>query len=497
MDPIRNTGTARPRPIGLEQHNPNPDGPEPSGVSPRSAGMSQATLALSPRRTMSGNLEVGPSSLPPRGARPAPRMLPHLNAAVPDSPQSETQRLPANMPGSARALPGLNASPSPSPRAELEGSLASNRDDAQWPDLSGLLELIAQLPEMESEVPAGLSEAIMQEQRRQLEQLLGADFLTDVEMETSLGTQLGSINGLASDLNRQQDPLGSEIHAWVHLTGEPIESAHAFDDEDDAASFARLLARLRGPASEGTSAAPEQTAAQVSSVIHAIANDAVLRAQVFSLAEDALGSCGDNLAEGFSNIRLAVDNHRMARAVEAGEVNAKQLNEWAGSLFRLSLLEGAVHRFISTQLQRSDLPQPERGALTNEPLETMVHAKVELRQLLELPKSTASEMKYSGCSVLGQSELSMLEREVKAQAEDGEVHGKFLLGHPTWRAGMRMLHAQDFKDLKTKQDDDPFFDLDVPADLEGQVEYAAKARRVEAKHAREENAMLLRLAAGG
>ncbi len=303
------------------------------------------------------------------------------------------------------------------------------------------------------------------------------------------------IDGFDADLHQQHDALGSEIQAWVRLGGKPIESVHAFNEEDNAPSFARLLARLRGREPQGTSTPPEQTAAQVSFVIQAIANNAAMRSQVFSLAEHALGSCGDNLAEGFSKILLAVDNHRMAQAVESGEVNAKQLNDWAGSLFRLSLLESAVHRFIHTQLQRSDLPTLERNALTNEPLETMVHAKVDLRQRLDLPNSTTSAMRYRRCSVLTQDQLGMLALKVEAQANDGQERDKFLLNHQTWRAGMKALHAQEFTDLKVRQDDDPFFDLDVPRDLDGQAEYAAQALRVQAKYADEENALLLHLAA--
>jgi C-terminal novel E3 ligase, LRR-interacting len=231
--------------------------------------------------------------------------------------------------------------------------------------------------------------------------------------------------------------------------------------------------------------------------MHAIASDAALRTQVFTLAEDALGTCGDNLDEGFSNIRLAVDNHRMARAVERGEVNAEQLNHWAGSLFRLSLLETAVQRFIHTELQRPDLTQRQRDALTDEPLETKAHAKVELRESLGLPSSTASAMRYSISSVLGDSELLMLEQQVKAESVDGGKRDNFLLGHPTWRAGMKALHAQKFKDFQLERDADPFHNFDVPEDLEGQANYAAEAARINAEWDQKENALLLRLAREG
>ncbi|MBW8832797.1 MAG: hypothetical protein JF606_26050 [Burkholderiales bacterium] len=373
----------------------------------------------------------------------------------------------------------------------------------QQADVFRLVDLAVQRPDLEFRIKMAAEMLVSlldntPELRQEIESLYGLSPVSDRVVTHMLHYfDDDEINGLEADLAQQHDPLGSEIQAWVHLTGKPIESVDAFDDEDNAASFARLLARLRVPDPHGTSATPEQTAAQVSFVIHAIANDADLRTQVFSLAEDALGSCGDNLAEGFSKIRLAVDNHWMARAVESGQVNAKQLNDWAGSLFRMSLLESAVHRFIDTQLQRFDLPELERNALTDEPLETMVHAKVALRQSLQLPVSTTSAMRFRRCSVLGQRELNMLAQEVRAQAADAQERGKFLLGHETWRTGMKALYAQEFTGLTKKQSKDPFYSLYPPPDLEGQAQYAEEARRFEAKCADEENALLLHLAAEG
>jgi len=516
MDPIRNTGTASPRDISPEPDDSDPHDAEPRRVRRRTTGAFEETVPLTPlRRAMSGDMEAGPSSRPPRSA------LPHMNAAPPSSPQPEMPRLAATVQESY--WPAQIESLSPLSGADLPLSVDGPDDsedllaefgisgEPQPADVFRLVEQVAQRPNLESRILCAAGDLLMMldctsELRDGIESRFGLSAASDRVITELLHlmrdfaeTDVVSdeIDGLEADLAQQRDPLGSEIQAWVQLTGEPIESAHAFDDEDNANSFARLLARLRGPGSQGTSAAPEQTAAQVSSVIKAIANDADLRTTVFSLAQDALGSCGDNLAEGFSKIRLAVDNHRMTRAVESGQVNAKQLNDWTGSLFRLSLLESVVHRFIHTQLQRPDLPELQRNALMNEPLETMVHAKVALRKSLALPKSTAAAMEFRGCSVLGQRELSMLALQVKAQAEDRQTRVKFMLSHQTWRAGMKALHAQDFKTLKLKRDNDPFFDLDVPPDLEGQAEYAAEARRVEAKYADEENALLLRLAAEG
>ena len=525
---------------------------EPRRVRPRTAGPDGGTLPLSPRRAMSGDMAAGPSSLAPRGTgspRPmlldlnasppgSPRpMLPDLNVGLPGSPHPMLLDLNASPPGSRRPmlpdlnvglpaspqLPDLNAIPPRSPRPDLlqlpglpDTVLAAFgiRGEPQAAHLFLLVDQVAQHPELELNILRAAGDLLVE--LDDMSELLDgfesryphADPVTERVIE-QLMTQIevfgdidsdqenDAIDGLEADLAQQNAPLGNEIQAWLRGTGTHIGSTHAFDDDENAPSFARMLSRLREENQEGTSATAERMATQVSSVIRAIAGDAGLRAQVFSIAETALGSCGDNLAEGFSNVLLAVRNHQMAQDVESGQVNAAQLNRWAGQQFRLSRLEDAVNRFITQQLQRPDLPAGQRNALTREPLETMVHAKVALRDRLDLPDSTVSAMRFRGCSVLGQKELHRLEQEV-AKA-DRATHDEFLLGNPTWRAGMKALHAPVFEQLGRDRDADPFFDLDVPpdTDLEGQVRYAELAREVEAKWKRLEDELLRRLGSAG
>ncbi|MFE8645921.1 NEL-type E3 ubiquitin ligase domain-containing protein [Sphingomonas sp. NCPPB 2930] len=299
------------------------------------------------------------------------------------------------------------------------------------------------------------------------------------------------------NIGPQQRPLGTEIQIWSELTGVPIDPADAFDHDENAAPFAEVLAAMRTELQMEPETS-ERTMADVSAMLHAIAADAELRSEVFSLARDALGSCRDNLDEGFSRMVLAVDNHRMVQAVRSGEVDAKRLDDWAGSLFRLSLLETAVSRHIASRLRdASSLSAQDRANLTEEPLETMVHAKVALRGLLQLPTSTVFMMQHRQYSVLGPNALESLRREVQLQAQDVGTRCNFLLGHPTWRAGIQALYPQEFQDLKSRQDEDPFYDLDLPAatDLAEQAAYAERALQVHNRHAQEERALMLRLAA--
>lgn len=69
-----------------------------------------------------------------------------------------------------------------------------------------------------------------------------------------------------------------------------------------------------------------------------------------------------------------------------------------------------------------------------------------------------------------------------------------MLGNSIWRAGMQTLHAPPFNRLALARDPDPFFDRDIPSDLEGQAAYAQAARVVEARWQQEATRSLLRLA---
>ncbi len=132
-----------------------------------------------------------------------------------------------------------------------------------------------------------------------------------------------------------------------------LNEVSAFDTEANATSFARLLARRQASA-KAEPAIDRRTVLQDGlTVIHAIAKDAELRALVFAMAEDALGTCRDKVSEGFAAIVNAVGNHRMAQDVKAGRVGQKALQKWAGQQFRLSALEKEVDAFLQRTLDKN------------------------------------------------------------------------------------------------------------------------------------------------
>ncbi|GKT15535.1 hypothetical protein AVHY2522_08460 [Acidovorax sp. SUPP2522] len=482
-------------------------------------------------------------------ALPRPPDLPDLNVALPQPPDLPDLNVALRQPPD---LPDLNNAPPSSSSSSAESSQTSDSDEEDWlsdddaaPDpltlpfvnhaelgihgtphsaqVFALLDMLEAHPERTQQVlrvsadllvelgplpelcdgleARARDEAlhpVMAEAIWQLQGLLVR--FEDEAVESEDEEEDNEHEELARDLQRQTMPLGWEIAQWLGQDHPDAAALSTFDDEPQAPAFARMLARLRDASQDGregsSSTATAQRAEQVAAVIDAVAGDPDLRAQVFLIAQTALGSCLDNVLEGFSKALLAVRNHQMVADIRSGRVDAAQFDQWAGQQFRLALLESEVTRFIHRELQRQDLgPWPKRQ-LTREPLETLMHAKQALRNRLDLPEGTVTGVQALQLSVLRQKDVNDLEKAVMQQARDPAAYGDFRMGHTTWREGMKALYSRAFAWLQHARDDDPFFDEDIPAstDLEGQVEYAIRARAVEARWQHEEDRLLRHLA---
>lgn len=376
-----------------------------------------------------------------------------------------------------------------------------------------------------------------------------------------------TFHSLDDDLALQRRPLSQQVNEWLGMAALPyLDATVSFDDEPNSSSFARLLAR-RQP--DATTSDAEALLKAGGEVISAIAMDANLRANVFAMAENALGTCHDNVTEGFSAIVTVVRNHRMAEAVRQGTIGMAELSQWARGQFRLHALEQEVHRFISQASAKNEealekntkamnwlrgylqnhtiMPvsslanalthpitlkeeldeavaaaslldphwpvllkgghmaavrhdlQSARHLLVAEPLETMLHAKVKLREALELPQDTSSALAYEGSSVLTANDLKGIEAAVRLRESDGLSLQEFLLSNETWRAGMKQLHRAEFQALNDEFDEDPFYEQDLPLDggdenVAEQMAYVAAAKSLEQRKAQAEVALLLKCA---
>lgn len=434
---------------------------------------------------------------------PSPDMQPQTAGAEEESGQGdgEIDPNPLTLPFANHAALGIHGTPHSSQVFALLDKLNAHPELA--PQVlrvsADLLVELGTLPELiEGLETRAMDTTLHPVTAGAIRQLMG--ILSDFENDDVESDDEGEDNEqeeLERDLKRQTMPLGWEVAQWLGQDHPDAAALSAFDDEPQAPAFARLLARLGDAGREGnegtSSTAAAQRGGQVAAVVHAVAGDPDLRAQVYLIAQTALGSCQDNVLEGFSKALLAVRNHQMVANIRSGQVNAKQFKRWAGQQFRLSLLESEVTRFIHRQLQRPDLGAWQARQLTREPLQTLMHAKQALRDRLDLPEGTVTSVEALQSSVLRRKNLDDLVRAVEQQANDPAAFGEFRMNHPTWREGMKALHPHEFAQFTSARDNDPFFDEDLPRGLEAEVEYAIRSRAVEAKWLHAENRLLRHL----
>jgi cell division septum initiation protein DivIVA len=368
------------------------------------------------------------------------------------------------------------------------------------------------------------------------------------------------ISSLEQDLALQRDPLGCEISGWLAAAKQQdLPQPGAFDDEPLARSFARMLARRRPPR-EDSSPDAAKVLQDGARVIRAIAEDPELRRTVFRMAESALGSCGDNVTEGFSNVVLAVSRHQMVKAVERGEIDAASLNRETRQWFRLAVVEEQVHRFLARvrhrieeilvaneqaadrarsmeaaltaqeqaaqqaggpaaaaptrrlaigQLQQQILELADgraqllflKNVVTNEPVQSMLYAKVQLAQQLDLPKDIPTTMQYASASLIFQKDLDDIAAAVRASEAEGSALRAFVLGDPAqlWLTAMKELHADELKPIWKKYEEDPVWDED-PHPGEGETfkdwraGYESRCHAVRERAEAAERELLFRLA---
>ncbi len=292
------------------------------------------------------------------------------------------------------------------------------------------------------------------------------------------------------DIEMQRRSLGEEMREVMARSGRPLTPiALSFNEEPNARSFARVLARVAG--TTGGDAAAE--------VVDAIVQDPDLRQLVFGMAEAALGSCGDNVAEGWSRIVTQVRTHRIAQRLRSGEISEPDLHGWGRQQFRLATLEALVHTAMAQWLRSPALSANQRQKIASEALETMLHAKSALKAELDLPPEVSSTMSHGSYSVLDAATLIWLADEVRRQEADSAKLAEYLLCNQNWTAGMRQLHDAQFQELRQRFDDDPFYDLPLPAEgpglVEQQVAYAEKAADFKRRIEESERDLLRRLLA--
>jgi hypothetical protein len=301
------------------------------------------------------------------------------------------------------------------------------------------------------------------------------------------------------DIALQTEPLSAEIAAWQRagkLTSMGL--ADAFDRHEQAMPLARLLSRLREQTSRQGEAALQVRGMEVARVLQAIAGDEPFFNHCAILATTGLASCRDNVDVGFANILLAVETRELLDGVRKGQIGQKALDDWGTSMYRLSVLETEVHRFLEKEGKRADLPPEQRRRVLDEPVETMLHAKVMLKKALSLPASVPDRMAYERTSVLTDSALRRLEDAVKKSEKAAAGKTEFLLGNDAWREAMKALHPDAFKAVDRIMDKHRFTKTPLPPQetvfAAERDQYNAAADEYNRKLKNEEDLVMCRLA---
>ncbi|AVT11756.1 hypothetical protein C8235_01835 [Paracidovorax avenae] len=486
--PSRPTGHASPR-ARSPRHDSDSDVSPTRRVRARTTEASSSLAGRLPARQAAAapSAEAGPSSRPPRAAVPPPR-APHpmqssssagasastRAASAPQAPESLRQELAAlgmqGPPSRAQFVPLVMVAvvrPDLEPRIHQAAAALLAHQEGTGHEVGEALRSLWLLLQLGSPAAA-----------RVIERILVPGGAPEAGRTSSSDNEATGSDeddrGLEGDLAHLGAPLGSQLQAWL---GDAARTStvdlHAFDEEEAAPAFARMLERLHQEALPELSAtARREMENQVKVAFTAMARDAELRNEAFLIAQTALGSCQDNVLEGFSKVMLAVRKLQLVMAARRGLLNEAKLHQWTSQQFRLALLETAVGHLISDMLQRTDMPPWERDKLRKDPMETLAHAKSALRQALELPKDTVQHLTSAEMSVLGPEHLEALKSRVQQQAADPQAYREFILQHDTWRTCMQVLHPEIFQPLEAARDADPFHDQDIPEDPESPAAYA-------------------------
>lgn len=136
-----------------------------------------------------------------------------------------------------------------------------------------------------------------------------------------------------------------------------------------------------------------------------------------------------------------------------------------------------------------------------EPVQTMLHAKVQLALQLDLPKDLPTTMAYESESVLRKEDLDSIAATIRASEADGSALRAFVLNDPEqlWLTAMKKLHANDLQPIWAKHDADPVWDEQLhPGEGETfadwQAGYESRCHAVRQKAEAAEQELLFRLA---
>ncbi len=293
------------------------------------------------------------------------------------------------------------------------------------------------------------------------------------------------------DAARQTRPLHKEIEAIYEKAHKPLpRDFRVLDNEPNARDFARLLSRLlQGPDSSDPTARQRRHKLLNDSmaIIEAILPDRELRDEVFAMAINALGSCGDGVYKGFSDIVHATHIHQMKTRITSGSLSPSEFADWGRREFRLHKLQELTMAHIQSRRHASD-ERVSTWVYENEPLQLMLRAEVLAGKYLALPASACQHVSPCFQRQMPESTVREIARAVHDAEGQQQLH-EFLMSNPVWQAGLRRFDAAGFTRISERFDNDPYYDEPLPRTVAEEFAYAAKAEDLQRRRQAEESGL--------
>lgn len=237
-----------------------------------------------------------------------------------------------------------------------------------------------------------------------------------------------------SHLQGHHLPLSQAIKDWYsvqdssHTYCDIIAHWEQFDGEDNAANFTMLLHSFSRKIEQYTALNKSYAYQRINHILQAMANDATLRQQCFSLAFESTATCEDRLL-------LTINNIEIVCLVQQTPQDLPALLTLGRALFRLDCLE----KFVQQDLQS-------RSLTFQEPLEVTLFYRYALSDALALP-SPVTHMAFSNLAEVTKQQLKRATQSVLEQEKDLHSLADFMCTLDFWQAYVQKCHQRVFRSI--------------------------------------------------
>jgi Leucine-rich repeat (LRR) protein len=242
-------------------------------------------------------------------------------------------------------------------------------------------------------------------------------------------TQAGQAQTVEQDRQLSR-PLEEAVASWIPEShpgkGELLNRFQAIREQYESTEmanrmreFSRLLDRLREMADYRNETTRPTVDAQVTAVLRMALTDKTGRDKLFETAQTALGTCGDRVAEGWSEMLRALDSRIAIR------------DDWPLDK-RLECIRGEwLNQHI--ELETYELCNRENIRFTD-PVEVAIGFKRRLANEFGLPH-VMKDMLYPACAAI--TDAGLQEMREHLQGLDRHLFVDYVADHPLWEETMK------------------------------------------------------------